>query len=438
MKKLIFALIVVVALLVIAMPVAAQGPNPYQFFWYNRTPESQLQTVPADAAAIKYKTTTTSTLQLNKWMQAGGDPFGGWPRVGVEMSYNFDKAAGTVVPKGVNAAWPYTGIVAKFGLQPWNVSKPGEAYLPGSAFAQEALLAGGVPSNASGDGSGPRKAVYIGGAWADASRVPVGNFCVDYRPDIQPPASCRETNQTPYELPACATVAIPAGTSKWFKLDTWKKDNAGRGLKTQIWLDDERDLNPNEQALNAAGVMTYTAAALLDQKVFDDPRLAVASGKALFGAANKYFWGTAPADGWSGNIYWGANAMDPNEINGYFMIVYDPDVLQPNHAFAPPNATIFTVDVSGSGSLRRSCTAAAFAGQPCVPASKGGPSTNTGNSVSGMIGQQDKIRGATFNPNQPSHLLWTEGTYDGWVFVRVWNQMIWDGRATVCSFRDLK
>jgi hypothetical protein len=190
-------------------------------------------------------------------------------------------------------------------------------------------------------------------------------------------------------------------------LDTWWKSNDGSKIRTQIWLDDELDGATKP------------------------------SGSAVFGAANKYYWGTAPGDGWSGNVYWGTNAQEENEINGYFMIVYDPDALQPNFAFAPPNAALFTLDVSGAGSLRRSCTSAAYAGQPCVPASKGGPSTPAGTSLTGLLGSQTKISGATFNKFQPSHLLWTEGGYDGWVFVRVWNQMIWDGTVSVCSYRQV-
>jgi len=365
MKKLIFALIVVAALLLVAMPVAAQGPNPWKPFWYDRTP-----------------------LITAAW---AGDPFGGNPRLAIDVRYEPDGKGG-VAAKYANASFPYTGIVAKFGQTPFS---------PGN------ILPGGIPSSMSGDGSGPRKAIYIGGAWADASLNPVGNYCWEQNTNVSPDFKCRESNQTTYEIPACATVKIPAASSKWFKLDTWKRDVAGRVLNTQIWLDDELDGATKP------------------------------SGTAVFGAANKYFWGTAPYDAWSANVYFGANAMDPNEINGYFMIVYDPDVLQPNFAFNPPNATIFTVDVSGSGSLRRSCTAAAFAGQPCVSAGSGGPSTATGNSVTGILGQQDKIRGATYNPNQPNHLLWTEGKFDGWVFVRVFNQMIWDGTVSVCSYRNV-
>jgi hypothetical protein len=371
MKKLIFALIVVAALVVVAMPVAAQGPNPYLpvTTWFNRTAQM-------DA----------------KW---AGDPFGGNPKLIWDVKYEPDgkggvKMTGNGATGGPGPAWPYTGVVAKFGLEP---------------YGHDQILPGGIPSSMSGDGSTPRKAIYIGGAWADASLNPVGNFCWDTNAgNLNPIFQCRRPNETPYELPACATVKVSAGGSKWFKLDTWWKDSSGRKLATQIWLDDELDGATQP------------------------------SGSAVFGAANKYFWGTAPADGWSQNIYWGANAMDPNEINGYFMIVYDPDALQPNFAYPAPNAALLTL--GGTGGTSRTCTSAVYAGQPCVKAASGGPSVNTGVSLGGLLGVQTKIQGATFNRNQPSHLLWTEGGYDGWVYVRVYNQMIWDGTVSVCSYRQ--
>ncbi|MBM3128359.1 MAG: hypothetical protein FJ009_06945 [Chloroflexi bacterium] len=371
MKKVLFALIVVAALVLVAMPVAAQGPFPYNpsANWFNRTAQM-------DA----------------KW---AGDPFGGNPRLAVQVEYLPDGKGGVraVFNQGPGAVWPYTGIVAKFGLQP---------------FGPDQILPGGIPSSMSGDGANPRKAIYIGGAWADPSGVnPVCSFVWDQNGDDANFYKCRRPYEHPMELPACATVKIPAGSSKWFKLDTWWKSNDGSKIRTQIWLDDELDGATKP------------------------------SGSAVFGAANKYYWGTAPMDGWSANVFWGANANDINEVNGYFMMVYDPDVLQPNFAFAPPNAALFTVDYSGAGSLRRSCTSAAYAGQPCVPASKGGASTPAGVSLTGMLGAQNKINGATFNRFQPSHLLWTEGGYDGWVFVRVWNQMLWDGTVSVCSYRQV-
>lgn len=372
MKKVLFSLIVVAALVLVAMPVAAQGPTPYNSVasWFNRTAQM-------DA----------------KW---AGDPFGGNPRLETEVKYEPDGKGGVkaVYNSGPGAAWPYTGIVAKFGLAP---------------FGPQTILPGGIPSSMSGDGTNPRKAIYIGGAWADASVNPVCSFTWDVNTNDTSVYNCRETNQTPRELPACATVAIPAGSSKWFKFDTWKKDNAGRRLQTEVWLDDELDGATKP------------------------------SGKAVFGAANKYYWGTAPADGWSGNIFWGANAMDRAEINGYLMYVLTPNALQPNFAFAPPNAALFTANYTGAGSVRRTCTAAAYAGQPCVSNASGGPSLAPGVSVFGVGGfAKGHFSLGVFNPNQPSHLLWYSTNDDGWYFVRVWNQMIWDGTVSVCSYRRVQ
>jgi hypothetical protein len=379
MKKLFFALFVIVALLVVAMPVAAQGPDPYipVRAWYNRTAEMSAT-----------------------WV---GDPFGGNPRLGIEVKYEPDGKGG-VKATSFNASWPYAGIVAKFGPSPFG---------PYALNPVGNILPGGIPSSMSGDGSGPRKAIYIGGAWADSAVNPASCYGV---PATYANVECRGRNENPYEIPACATVKIPAGTTKWFKLDTWTKDNADNKLRTQIWLDDELDGATKP------------------------------SGSAVFGAANKYMLGTSNWDDWSATAFYGANPQNELEVNGFWMQVYDPDVLQPNYAFPAPNAWIFTLDVSGAGSLRRSCTAAAYAGQPCVPASKGGPSSNAGVSI-GVTGYYNFLPDGTwvgsgvkgygvFNKFQPSHLLWYEGSWDGWVFLRVGNQMLWDGTATVCSYRQ--
>jgi len=429
MKKLIFALIVVAALLVVAMPVAAQGPNPYGVPylpnpylnlqnpapWYNRTGEMNAQ-----------------------W---AGDPFGGNPRLGVEVTYVPDGKGG-VVQKIANAAWPYTGIVAKFGATPW---------------IQYDALPGGIPSSMSGDGSAPRKAIYIGGAWADQAVDPAAKFG-SFNGPVQLPQ--RGANENPFELPACATVKIPAAGSKWFKLDTWKNEARGSDVNkiaTQIWLDDELDGATKP------------------------------SGSAVFGAANKYMYGTAPNDYWSKGAFFyssqqsglsdykaadgtpllggpiggpGKGYLHGQGLEGFVMVVYGPDVLQPNYAFAAPNAWLYSLGVSGSGGVQRSCTAAAFAGQACVTAPSGGNSLPGGNSLSqthlsfstevkrmceankgnvcdNPLGNGGVSTYGEYNINQPSHLLFSEGTYDGWVHVRVVNQMIWDGTATVCSYRNV-
>jgi hypothetical protein len=244
------------------------------------------------------------------------DPFGGLPITGA-------------VPDAGGRA----GIVAKFGLCPWGCPLPG-----------------GFPSKNSGDGASPRKAIYIGGIWAGISWDPV-------------------------ELRNCATVKIPAGSARWFKLDTWKD------RRVRIWLDDE------------------------------ESSATQASGSAVFGAADMYMWGTAPGDAWQKNALDGSQVE--NFLEGFVMAVYDPDNLRPNFAFAPPNAAILTLNADERGFLQR------------------GPDNLSLKEITGA-----GIHGyGSYNPGMPNHLLWYEGQFDGWVYVRVSNQMIWDGVASVCSQR---
>ncbi len=227
-------------------------------------------------------------------------------------------------------------------------------------FSDTGLLPGGTPSINSGDGSSPRKAIYIGGPWA---------------PDLTP---------TEGERPACATVKLPAGTSRWFKADTWKD------RQLIFWLDDE---------LNDA---------------------TKPSGSAVFGAADNYMSGTASGGLWQKNAYFdspnssGWKGASPS-MEGYVMAIYDPDSLYPNRNFDPPNAAILTLNVSGSGSLRRSL----------------------GNvSLSGIVGTVPHGFGQ-YNFGEPRHLLWYDGHFDGFVYTRVYNQMVWDGVVSVCSYRHV-
>ena len=395
MKKLIFALIVVAALLIVAMPIGAQGPDPYipVRMWYNRTAEMSAT-----------------------W---AGDPFGGNPMLGIAVRYVPDGKGGVaavtnqgVAPgSGTVAYGDPTGIVAKYGLSPWRYDPYSSSF---GTFVAGEIQPGGIQSRMSGNGGNPFKAIYIGGAWVDASDNLWCSSIWDPNTNVPLIRQCRNQSigENPLEVPGCATVMIPAGNSKWFKFDTWKKDNAGRRLQTEVWIDDELDSATKP------------------------------SGSAVFGAANKYYWGTAPMDGWSGNALLGTNPMNSVEINGFFGMIFSPDVLKPNYAFAPPNASLLTVEYSGTGSARRSCTAAAYAGQPCVPASKGGPSTSGGLSLSGLraflTGWADYFDFMEFNKSQPSHLMWYSTNGDGWYFLRVWNQMIWEGTVSVCSYRRVQ
>jgi hypothetical protein len=206
-----------------------------------------------------------------------------------------------------------------------------------------AILPGGVPSALSGDGSTPRKAIYI----ADD----------------------------------CATLRFQAGKARWFKLDAWGDK------QQQIWLDDEL-----EKAI-------------------------VPSGSAVWGAAHNYMIGTAPGDGWRANAYPNADAGNENLRHGYVMAVYDPDALRPLNVFSPTpyngNAAILAVNTDARGFLLN------------------GP---TNLSIADAAGARIHGYGA-FNRAQPSHLLWHSATYSGWVFVQVYNQMIWDDTASVCAAR---
>jgi hypothetical protein len=296
MKKLVFVLIIVAALLVVAMPAAAQGPVLVQ--------------------------TTDQGLKPIYVVKAGTneDPFGGLP---------LSTSSGL-------------GSATKFGL-----GQPGVFLIPG-----------GKPSNLSGDGSTPRKSIYIGGAWDNDGK----------------------------ELPTCATVVIPAGGSKWFKMDTWKN----RWL--QLWVDDE---------LNAA----------------TSP-----SGTAVFGAADGYTQGQTPGSTWLKNAVsdkWGQTSYKTYSgpfADGIVAAIYDPDNMQPNFAFAPPNAALYTTNGSRSG--------------------QGLKFPGNGLSQSNIVGSD--IHGyATYNPNKTDHLLWFDAKMDGWVHARVRNQMIWDATVSVCSYRSI-
>jgi hypothetical protein len=202
-----------------------------------------------------------------------------------------------------------------------------------------AILPGGLPSALSGDGTTPRKAIYI----ADD----------------------------------CATLRFQAGKARWFKFDAWGDK------QQQIWLDD---------ALAGA---------------------TAPSGSSVWGAALDYMIGTAPGDGWRANAYPMADAANENLRHGYVLAVYDPDSLRPLNYFTPPNAAILSVNTGARGFLRY------------------GPDNI---SIADAVGARIHGYGA-FNRAQPSHLLWYEARFSGWIFILVYNQMIWDDTASVCAAR---
>ncbi len=304
-------LAVVVLVLMIALPASAQGP-------YTAGPNVHVRTYNGPLYVVNPGTNE--------------DPFGGFP-----------------IP-GSGGQPGALGAPGNFGRYPWNSALPG-----------------GVPSNKSGDGSSPRKAINVGGPWS----------------------AVYTSGEQPWELPGCVTVKIPAATSKWVKAETWKN------VQLIYWVDDE---------LNDA---------------------TKASGNAVFGAANAYMYGTAPGDAWSVNEI--SSSDTPNSqtsygvitgpfLEGFAMLVYAPTALTPNYNFDPPNGAILTLNTSGSGSLRRS---------------KGNVS------LSAIVGHSVPDGLGIFNIGEPNHLLWFDGKYDGWTFARVYNQMIWDATASICSYRHV-
>jgi len=181
----------------------------------------------------------------------------------------------------------------------------------------------------------------------------------------------------PPELANCSTVRIPAGNFRWFKLEAYGD------RRTRIWLNDELD------------------------------GATKSSGSATFGAADRDMLGTAPGDGWQVNALSGHGDQSENFLEGFVMAVYDPDNLRPNYAFEAPNAALLSVNVDARGMLLH------------------GPDNLSVKDVTGA-----GIHGyGSYNPFEPAHLLWYEGQWDGWVFISVYNQMVWDGTMTVCSQR---
>jgi hypothetical protein len=346
MKKLVFALVLVAALLVIALPAAAQGPRPV----------------------------------FVRAVGTNEDPFGGLPLFDTQKANDFS---------------------AKF-LDP--------------SLGSNAVQ-GGIPSDKSGDGTSPRKAVYIGGAWA--AQTPAKGFGIS-------------AGEHPQEIPSCVTMKVPAGQNRWFKYDSWAWAPAANAIQgypifTQTWLDDELDGATKP------------------------------SGSAVFGASSQYAYGIQAWDGWSSkldangdNTGYGRdqagtngnwNGMAGPHSEGFVMFVYGTNILQPNYQYAAPNAFLFTVGVGSSGSLNRSGP---------VPPESGistsvycNPNANNGDPVQGVPPSMQckgfgNVGYGQYWPSQPSHLLFYESRFDGWNFARVLNQMVWDATASVCSYRDVR
>jgi hypothetical protein len=184
-----------------------------------------------------------------------------------------------------------------------------------------------------------------------------------------------EQGDRPAELTNCSTVKMPAGTARWFKMQAYED------RRIWIWLDDE---------LNGA---------------------TKPSGSAVFGAADEYMVGTQAFDAWQRNAF--TDDVSGNYQEGFVLAIYSPDSLRPNYAYPPPNAGLLTFETNGRGLLLQGVGNLSLADV-----------TGTG-----IVGY------GSFNPDQTGHLLWYEGQHNGWVYAMAYNQMVWDGVASVCSQR---
>lgn len=177
----------------------------------------------------------------------------------------------------------------------------------------------------------------------------------------------------------CWTGGMAAGAAMWFKADTWKDKHL------QIFLDDR-----------LAGAATPKGpGTALDWKI---------NGSAVWGAAKNYFQGKAPGAPEEANSL-GNSPQEVNFKQGFAFRVYDPDSLFPNYEYNAPNMWLLTTR-SARGANRRSV-----------------PSHGWGNPETPFV---------------PNHLLWYEGAFDGWVYIKAYNQMLWNGTMTICAYRDAK
>lgn len=114
----------------------------------------------------------------------------------------------------------------------------------------------------------------------------------------------------------------------------------------------------------------------------------------LWGGAYKYF---------ENNPDLTRSDQSPNLLNGYWLRIYAPDSLGPNYGYNDQQhrADLLTT----TNGIRPDGTEVNYVGM-----------ANTNRFV--------------------AHLLWYEARFNGWVYVRVENRMMWDDSAMVCSHRE--
>ncbi len=120
-------------------------------------------------------------------------------------------------------------------------------------------------------------------------------------------------------------------------------------------------------------------------------KLQIALADIPHDSASKFFEGTT-------------SDQSPNLVNGFWLKVYPPETLGPNYAYRDQKhrADLLTT----SNGIRPDGSELHFVGM------------------------------ANHNPFMPDYLLWYEGVFDGWVYLRVENKMPWNALALICINRE--
>jgi hypothetical protein len=237
---------------------------------------------------------------------------------------------------------------------------------------------GGPPSRTSGNGATTWAAVYLTG----------------YNSGV---------NSNGYYTPSCNKSTFAAGSSKWFKYDTHKS------YDVQVYVDDDPKFG-----------------AALDYFGFGASAYTGEPGKTLGNDDDPLAGGQAPTPfsvGWKPD-----GTQEPANLQGFSGLIYGSWYLrQMDYYWPTPNNLLLT---TRAGSRARvSDTEGSYGGY-----NRGGASVNT-IKVTGNPNTPDQTSLRHYNikmADGQTHLLSAQTRDDGWNYVRVGNNMIWDNDANVC------
>jgi len=193
------------------------------------------------------------------------------------------------------------------------------------------------------------------------------------------------------------TGKLAPGSAMWFKGDAWIDK------PTVITLDDEL------------------------------PNSTKPSGWAVLGTPLRYGYGVAPGDPKRANFL----SWDRNHAQGFaFEVWAPPDDLQPNFSYPGPNNGWILTDPQGMPKP-----------DVCAPMLTGNGGANNGacpvgwgafQASTGSDQRSDQSGMQNTGGQPPKHFLYYRGTWAGWYYIRVYNQMLIDGWFTIRTVRNIE